>query len=214
LTPPEMRTNEFDSSSEDEDVGDEDLTPLHISWLPLSAVESSQFLGICGLPGCKYKNIRRDLQRDVEELHNQGVQDVLVFCTRGELSRYRVPTLLEAYERRGLTVQHWPIPDGEAPELEQCCRILDELQRHLEGGRKTLIHCFGGLGRSALIAACLLLQLSVTMTASDAIKLLRELRGRGAIQTVKQYNFLHEFREKLAARGESGDASTERPVSR
>lgn len=28
----EMRTNEFDSSSEDEDVGDEDLTPLHISW--------------------------------------------------------------------------------------------------------------------------------------------------------------------------------------
>ncbi|RVE57599.1 hypothetical protein OJAV_G00217820 [Oryzias javanicus] len=197
----EMRTHEFDSSSEDEDVGGEALTPLQISWLPLSAVESSQFLGISGLPGCKYKNLRRDLQTDVEELHNQGVQDVFVFCTRGELSRYRVPTLLEAYEQRGLAVQHWPFPDGEAPELERCCRILDELQRRLQDGRKTLIHCYGGLGRSALIAACLLLRLSVTMTAGKAMELLRELRGRGAIQTVKQYNFLHEFREKVAARG-------------
>uniref|UniRef100_A0A3B3E1W3 protein-tyrosine-phosphatase n=2 Tax=Oryzias melastigma TaxID=30732 RepID=A0A3B3E1W3_ORYME len=212
--PSEMRTHEFDSSSEDEDVGEVDLTPLHISWLPLSVVESSQFLGISGLPGCKYKNIRRDLQKDVEELHHQGVQDVFVFCTRGELSRYRVPTLLEAYKQRGLAVQHWPFPDGEAPELEQCCRILEELQRRLQDGRKTLIHCYGGLGRSALIAACLLLRLSVTMTAGKAMELLRELRGRGAIQTVKQYNFLHEFREKVAARGEHGEASRERSVSR
>ncbi|KAF6724043.1 Cyclin-dependent kinase inhibitor 3 [Oryzias melastigma] len=182
--------------------------------LPLSVVESSQFLGISGLPGCKYKNIRRDLQKDVEELQHQGVQDVFVFCTRGELSRYRVPTLLEAYKQRGLAVQHWPFPDGEAPELEQCCRILEELQRRLQDGRKTLIHCYGGLGRSALIAACLLLRLSVTMTAGKAMELLRELRGRGAIQTVKQYNFLHEFREKVAARGEHGEASRERSVSR
>lgn len=27
-----MRTSEFDSSSEEEEVGEEQLTPLHISW--------------------------------------------------------------------------------------------------------------------------------------------------------------------------------------
>lgn len=27
-----MRTTDFDSSSEDEEVGEEQLTPLHISW--------------------------------------------------------------------------------------------------------------------------------------------------------------------------------------
>lgn len=35
------------------------------------------------------------------------------------------------------------------------------------------------------VAACLLLQLSVTMTANKAIEILREHRGGGAIQTVK-----------------------------
>ncbi|XP_017157899.1 cyclin-dependent kinase inhibitor 3 [Poecilia reticulata] len=164
-----MRKTEFDSSS-DEDVEEEQLTPLHISWLPLSIVECSQYLGICALPGCKYKDVRRSLQRDVgkavfeESLLKSDIKAAVCNC--------------------------------------------------LEGNRKTVVHCYGGLGRSALIAACLLLQLSVTMTANEAIEILREHRGGGAIQTVKQYNFLHEFREKYAAYKESREASTERSVSR
>lgn len=210
-----MRTTEFDSSSDDEEeVEEEQRTPLHISWLPLSIVECSQFLGICALPGCKYKDVRRSLQRDIDELKDQGVQDLFVFCTRGELNRYRVPSLLEVYERHGFTVHHTPFPDGDVPQLEQCCQILEELQVCLERNRRTVIHCYGGLGRSALIAACLLLQLSLTMTANAAIEILREHRGGGAIQTVKQYNFLHEFREKYTAYKESREASTERSVSR
>ncbi|CAJ1074815.1 cyclin-dependent kinase inhibitor 3 [Xyrichtys novacula] len=209
-----MRLNEFDSSSEDEEVGEDQLTPLNISWLPLSIVECSQFLGICGLPGCRFKDIRRSLERDVEEMQNQGVQEVFVFCTRGELSKYRVPSLLEAYRQRGFTIHHWPFPDGDAPELEQCCQILEELQFNLETNRRTVIHCYGGFGRSGLIAACLLLQLSLTMTANKAIEILREYRGGGAIQTVKQYNFLHEFRERYSAYVASREVSTERPLSR
>ncbi|XP_012727728.1 cyclin-dependent kinase inhibitor 3 [Fundulus heteroclitus] len=210
-----MRTTEFDSSSDDEEEVEEgQLAPLHISWLPLSIVECSQYLGICALPGCKFKDVRRSLQRDVGELKNQGVQDLFVFCTRGELSRYRVPSLLEVYEQHGFTVHHAPFPDGDVPELEQCCQILAELQVCLERNRRTVLHCYGGLGRSALIAACLLLQLSSTMTAHEAIEILREHRGGGAIQTVKQYNFLHEFREKYSVFKERREASTERSVSR
>lgn len=75
----------------------------------------------------------------VEELRNQGVQDVFVLCTRGELSKYRVPSLLEVYQQKGLSVHHTPFPDGEAPPLEQCGRILDELQRSLQANRRTLV---------------------------------------------------------------------------
>ncbi|XP_015249698.1 PREDICTED: cyclin-dependent kinase inhibitor 3 isoform X1 [Cyprinodon variegatus] len=209
-----MRTTEFDSSSEDEELDEGQLTPLHISWLPLSIVECSQYLGICALPGCKFKDVRRSLQRDVDELKNQGVQDLFVLCTRGELHIYRVPTLLEVYEQQGFTVHHTPFPDGDVPDLEQCCQILMELQRCLESNRRTVIHCYGGLGRSALIAACLLLQLSSTLTANQAIEFLREHRGGSAIQTVKQYNFLHEFREKYAAYNETREAPNGRSLSR
>ncbi|KAG7466160.1 hypothetical protein MATL_G00161850 [Megalops atlanticus] len=211
--PEAMRTCEFDSSDEEE-VGDEQQTPLQVSWLPLSVVECSQVLGICPLPGCKFKDVRRNLQKDIGELQDQGVQDVFVFCTRGELHKYRVPCLLDAYQQQGFRVHHLPFPDGGIPELAQCCQILDELQHCLENNRKTVIHCYGGLGRSGLMAACLLLKLSVTMTPDKAIDILQQLRGGGAIQTVKQYNFLHEFRERYAAYQEVREASTERSLSR
>ncbi|XP_029586807.1 cyclin-dependent kinase inhibitor 3 isoform X2 [Salmo trutta] len=136
-----MRTSEFDSSSDEEEVCEEHLTPFQISWLPLSIVDCSLFLGICPLPGCKFKDIRRNLLRDVGELQNQGVQDVFVFCTRGELHKYRVPSLLETYRQQGLVVHHLPFPDGGTPELQQCCQILEGLQANLHNNRKTVIHC-------------------------------------------------------------------------
>ncbi|NWQ77470.1 CDKN3 inhibitor, partial [Columbina picui] len=149
--------------------------------------------------GCRFKDIRRNLQKDIEELKNCGTQDIFVLCTRGELLKYRVPNLIDTYQQNGICVHHYPIPDGAAPDIADCCEILEELKNCLESNRKTIIHCYGGLGRSCLIAACLLLWLSDTLAPQEAIDSLRKLRGSGAIQTIKQYNYLHDFRENLAA---------------
>ncbi|XP_014401080.1 PREDICTED: cyclin-dependent kinase inhibitor 3 isoform X3 [Myotis brandtii] len=181
--------------------------------LPLSRVNCSQFLGLCALPGCKFKDIRRNIQKDTEELKNYGIQDIFVFCTRGELSKYRVPNLLNFYQQYGITTHHHPIPDGGTPDIANCCEIMEALAICLKNNRKTLIHCYGGIGRSCLVAACLLLYLSDTVSPQQAIDSLRDLRGSGAIQTIKQYNYLHDFRDKLAAHLSSRD-SLSRSVSR
>ncbi|KAF7251511.1 Cyclin-dependent kinase inhibitor 3 [Varanus komodoensis] len=107
-------------------------------WLAL-APAYSQFLGICSLPGCRFKSTRRSLQKDIDELRNHGVQDIFVLCTRGELSKYRVPHLLEAYQSHRITVHHHPIPDGETPDITRCCLILNELRSCLKYNRKTLM---------------------------------------------------------------------------
>ncbi|XP_010154463.1 PREDICTED: cyclin-dependent kinase inhibitor 3, partial [Eurypyga helias] len=167
--------------------------------LSLSPVYSSEFLGLCSLPGCRFKDVRRNLQKDIEELKNSGIQDVFVLCTRGELLKYRVPNLIDTYQQHGICVHHYPIPDGDVPDVARCCKILEELRSCLESNRKTIVHCYGGLGRSCLIAACLLLQLSDALAPQQVIDILRNLRGAGAIQTIKQYNYLHDFRENLAA---------------
>ncbi len=75
----------------------------------------------------------------VAEMRDQGVEDVFVFCTRGELVHYRVPCLFEVYSQNGLRVHHLPFPDGDAPELQQCCCILKELQDCLQNQRRTVI---------------------------------------------------------------------------
>ncbi|XP_032962762.1 cyclin-dependent kinase inhibitor 3 isoform X3 [Rhinolophus ferrumequinum] len=197
--PGSLQTSEFDSS--DEEPIEDEQTPIQISWLPLSRVNCSQFLGLCALPGCKFKDIRRNSQKDTEELKSYGIQDIFVFCTRGELSKYRVPNLLTLYQQYGIITHHYPIPDGGTPDIASCCEIMEELAICLKNNRKTLIHCYGGVGRSCLVSP------------QQAIDSLRDLRGSGAIQTIKQYNYLHEFRDKLAAHLSSRD-SLSRSVSR
>ncbi|NWU47631.1 CDKN3 inhibitor, partial [Dromas ardeola] len=186
----------FDSS--DEEAAEEDPRPLPISWLSLSPVYSSKFLGLCSLPGCRFKDVRRNLQKDIEELKNYGTQDIFVLCTRGELLKYRVPNLIDTYQQHGICVHHYPIPDGDAPDIARCCNILEELRSCLESNRKT-IHIYMRMYLSLTVAACLLLQLSNTLAPQQAIDSVRNLRGSGAIQTIKQYNYLHDFRENLAA---------------
>ncbi|XP_066198451.1 cyclin-dependent kinase inhibitor 3 isoform X1 [Saccopteryx leptura] len=181
--PSSLQTSEFDSS--DEEPIEDEQTPIQISWLSLSRVNCSQFLGLCALPGCKFKDIRRNIQKDTEELKNYGIQDIFVFCTRGELSKYRVPNLLNLYQQCGIVTHHHPIPDGGTPDIASCCEIMETLAVCLRNNRKTLIHCYGGIGRSCLVAACLLLYLSDTVSPQQAIDSLRDLRGSGAIQTIK-----------------------------
>lgn len=74
-----------------------------------------------------------------EELKNYGTQDIFVLCTRGELFKYRVPNLIDAYQQHGICVHHYPIPDGDAPDIANCCKILEELKNCLESNRKTII---------------------------------------------------------------------------
>lgn len=54
--------------------------------------------------------------------------------------------------------------------------------------------CMGGLGRACVIASCLLQYFDNSVTPDQTIFLLRDLRGACAVQTVKQYNFIQDFR--------------------
>lgn len=74
-----------------------------------------------------------------EELKSYGIQDVFVFCTRGELSKYRVPNLLDLYQQSGIVTHHHPIPDGGTPDIGSCWEIMEELATCLKSNRKTLI---------------------------------------------------------------------------
>ncbi|XP_038646170.1 cyclin-dependent kinase inhibitor 3-like [Scyliorhinus canicula] len=136
------------------------------------------------------------------------------YITKGEMMKYRVPGLLESYQQQGFTVYHHPFPDGSVPDIASCWKILEELRICLENEKRILIQCYGGLGRSCLIAACLLLQLSDTILPEDAIGHLRELRGAAAIQTVKQYNYLYDFRDNVATYLATKEDAAARSVSR
>ncbi|XP_064602251.1 cyclin-dependent kinase inhibitor 3-like isoform X1 [Liolophura sinensis] len=198
------------SSSEDE-AGEVDTSPLKIDWLEHGMCEEK--LGISGLPGCRFKDTWRSLENDIKYLENAGVTDLFCLCTKGELKKYRVPRFLQQVAESGLTVHHYAFLDGCTPELSALLKMVDELKVALLNGKQPLIHCFGGLGRSCLVAVCLLMVMDEALTPDDAIAKVRELRGPGAIQSVKQYNFVNEFRQVLAKHNKDKD-DEDRSLSR
>lgn len=204
----------FDSSDEEEpglSAAAPPTQPLKIDWLNMSFMECPQSVALSGLPGCRFRNIWQNLARDLDKIEYFGITDVVMLMTKGELRKYRVPNLMNEYEMRGLTVHHFPFLDGTAPPVETVVDIIDLVRQALEAKRKILIHCIGGLGRACVIASCLLQYFNNSLTPDQTICHIRDLRGARAVQTVKQYNFIQEFRALFEA---WMDEDIDRSVSR
>jgi len=123
-----------------------------------------------------------------------GVTDVVCLLEASELVRYRVPDLPAELEARGVACHRFPAMDGCPPEIGQLEAMLRLIRRMLRQGRKVLVHCFGGLGRTGVVAACLLLSVDEEMSAAEAVDRARAARGRRAVASAKQFHFVLAYR--------------------
>ncbi|MEO2151914.1 MAG: dual specificity protein phosphatase family protein, partial [Thermococcus sp.] len=70
---------------------------------------------------------------------------------------FELPYSLGEWERRGVEVFHNPIPDFSAPPLSQLLETLRWIEERAREGKKVLIHCIGGCGRSGTVAVAWLM---------------------------------------------------------
>ena len=78
-----------------------------------------------------------------------------------ELELLRVPDLGERVSRTGLHRWHLPIVDGGVPNVcfeHAWNRAGEDLRRRLLVGEGIVVHCRGGLGRTGIVAARLLVE--------------------------------------------------------
>lgn len=94
------------------------------------------------------------------------------------------------YEKR-FNVLKSPIPDFDAPTLEQGRQICDWVHHELEQGKKVVIHCFIGRGRTGTLLAAYLIRYC-GYTAAEAIRTVRK-KNPEAIETSTQVNFVKNF---------------------
>jgi len=91
--------------------------------------------------------------------------------------------------RSGFTVLHSPIPDMCAPPLDQLQMIVQWIDGEIGAGRKVLVHCFAGIGRTGIILAAYLMHTGMPM--HDA---LRKILSVGSDpQTKEQRDILEDF---------------------
>ena len=168
--------------------------PLKIDFINLYRLGLCDCLALSALPGCRFRDVQRSLKDDIQTIVETGITDVMVLMQHSEFRKYRVPGLLEEYAKNGLTVHHHTLEDGTTPSLHNLFHCIETVKAVISGGGRLLGHCYGGLGRTCLVVSTFLMSIDPHMTPEYVIQLMRDKRGPRAVQTVRQYNMIMEFR--------------------
>jgi predicted protein tyrosine phosphatase len=175
-------------------------SPLRVDFLPPEAVGLPGRVGITIAPGKRGPGIgtlwRRDLDTDLVRLRDHFDMGLLVsLCEEPELSFLGIGNLYTRAMELGLAVEPFPIPDGGVPaSVERAASVVSNVLDALGEGQTVVIHCRGGLGRSGLIAGCVLVARGTP--AGEAMAIVRKARP-GAIENRGQEAFIETFAAKV-----------------
>ena len=122
---------------------------------------------------------------DFEFLKGEGFE-AIVSLTEFPLSE----ALTEEF---GFRVKHIPVRDFEAPTLEQIEDFIAFAVSVRSEGKKLVVHCEAGIGRTGTVLACYLV--SKGYNAPDAIQEVRKKRP-GSIETIEQEEVVLRFEGK------------------
>ena len=136
------------------------------------------------------------LIKDIEVWKEEGVKAVLILVEDHELYHFGgTKNYLELLKRKNFDVYHLPIRDFDIPTIDQCLNAVKWVDEKLDEKKPVVIHCYGGLGRSGTIAACVLVY-RYGFRPETAIQVIRNIMPR-SLESPRQTFFVYEFYDSL-----------------
>jgi len=165
-------------------------SPLRIAEVRVPEHEGRLGLTLC--PGKKDRAAgwNRDLHEDLKAIRNWGASMIISLIEPHEFELLQVSDLGELVLHFGMKWVHLPIRDVDVPDArfeDGWQDVALEVHRRLDEGERILIHCRGGIGRTGLVAARILVERGCL--PGDAIHRVRAVRP-GAIETRAQEQYV------------------------
>ena len=99
--------------------------------------------------------------------------------------------------KSGFNVLHSPVPDFGAPSLDQLKTIVTWIDNEIAHGKKVLVHCFAGIGRTGTVLIAYLMTKGYDRkTAAD-----KASRIGAAAQSMEQEKILEDYYQHLQSTG-------------
>ncbi len=127
-----------------------------------------------------------------------GLDAIVSLLTSEETTEFQLTDEAAFCRPNGIEFLHFPIPDRGVPaSRDETLKLVKELDGYLATGNNVGIHCRQGIGRSGLIAACLLVSSGVAPQV--AFRELSKARGCPVPETMEQREWVEVVAPKLAA---------------
>lgn len=182
--------------------------PIRVDWIDTAEVPAGARwtgrLGMTFLPGKRDRGMSghhsRDLALDVGRLRPlEGVDAFVLLVEDHELEATGTTDIAAVMERHDIELTRLPIVDGDVPrDLEGFGALVAATIQRLRAGANVVVACHGGLGRTGMLVACLLVEAGLEAEAA-AIALTRSVRS-GAIETGGQEALVRAWRPVMAAK--------------
>ena len=131
------------------------------------------------------------LSNDIRMLRQEGVEIIVSALTPPEVEELGLSEEAEECARSGLCFIAFPIEDWSVPKSHVDLGAPDQLLEYLRKGRVIAIHCWAGIGRSSLIAACVLTRNGLSL--HSAFQAIEESRGCPVPDTPEQRQWVERF---------------------
>jgi protein-tyrosine phosphatase len=138
------------------------------------------------------------LGQEVNSWASAGLNVIVSLLKPYEADELDIAQEAELTRSRGIHFYSFPVPDRSVPPSHaETLKVVKELHRHLGAGDSVGIHCRQGIGRSALLAASLLVLAGEA--PDDALDRIAMARGCPVPETKEQRRWVEAFASELAA---------------
>jgi atypical dual specificity phosphatase len=141
------------------------------------------------LAGTPRPGIFHDIEYDLQALNRVGVTTLLTLTERAPE--------VEDMKEFGIGNVWFPIPDMQAPSIEQAVEICQQIDTMMQQQEVVAVHCRAGLGRTGTILAAYLIWEG--NDALSALETVRKVEPRW-VQSEVQVAFLEVFAQAMAER--------------
>jgi protein-tyrosine phosphatase len=136
------------------------------------------------------------LESEIQDWREDGIDVVVSLLTEPEDRLLGLSREAELCRDNGLTFINFPIEDCDVPlSSEATLELVKELAALLSSGKSIGFHCRGGLGRSPLMASCVLMYSG--KSAEESFQLVGAARGLQVPQTAGQEEWGKTFAQDL-----------------